>query len=150
MLKITVIAVGKLKERFWKDACAEYLKRLGGYAHVTVREVPDSSIEREARALESALDALGADVRIILLDIRGTETSSEQLARKLDNLAIDGVSHVAFVIGGSDGVASSVKARAHDCLSFGPITLPHNLARVVLLEQIYRACKINRGEPYHK
>ena len=87
---------------------------------------------------------------MILLDIKGRETSSEGLARKLDELAVRGVSHVAFVIGGSDGVAESVKQRASERMSFGPITLPHNLARVVLLEQIYRACKINRGEPYHK
>ena len=87
---------------------------------------------------------------VVLLAINGKPTSSEQLAAKLDTWALSGVSRVAFVIGGSDGVATSVSARAHEALSFGPITLPHNLARVVLLEQIYRACKINKGEPYHK
>lgn len=149
MLKITVIAVGKLKERFWKDACAEYQKRLGGYVNLSVREVPDSSVEREAQLVEAALDSAGA-AHVVLLDIVGKETSSEGLARKLDDLAVRGVSHVVFVIGGSDGVADSVKRRANERMSFGPITLPHNLARVVLLEQVYRACKINRGEPYHK
>lgn len=150
MLKVTVIAVGKLKERFWKDACAEYQKRLGGYVNLALREMPDSSVEREAALIEAALDAVGPGTHIILLDIKGGETSSEGLAHKLDELAVRGVSHVAFVIGGSDGVAESVKQRASERMSFGPITLPHNLARVVLLEQIYRACKINRGEPYHK
>ena len=150
MLKVTVIAVGKLKERFWKDACVEYQKRLGGYVNLALRELPDSSVEREAALIEAALDAAGSGTHVILLDIKGRETSSEGLARKLDELAVRGVSHVAFVIGGSDGVAESVKQRASERMSFGPITLPHNLARVVLLEQIYRACKINRGEPYHK
>ena len=132
MQKTTVIAVGKLKERFWKDACAEYLKRLSAYSPTTVREIPDSTLERG------------------LLDIRGKQASSEQLATKLESLAIQGVSHVAFVIGGSDGVSEAVRARCDERLSFGPITLPHNLARVVLLEQVYRAHKIIRGEPYHK
>lgn len=150
VLKITVIAVGKLKERFWKDACAEYLKRLGGYVHVAVREVPDSDPDREASCIIAALDAAGRDVHAVLLDICGEETSSEQLAAKLDTLAVRGASHVAFIIGGSDGVTEAVRARAAERLSFGPITLPHNLARVVLLEQIYRACRINRNEPYHK
>lgn len=150
MLKITVIAVGKLKERFWKDACAEYLKRLGGYANVSVKELPDSTIDKEASAIANALDAAGSGAHVVLLDIHGRETSSEALAEKLDTLAVRGVSHVVFVIGGSDGVAEDVRNRASERMSFGPITLPHNLARVVLLEQLYRACKINRGEPYHK
>lgn len=150
MLKITVIAVGKLKERFWKDACGEYLKRLGGYANVAVRELPDSNAQKEAELILGTLDAAGTGCHAILLDIRGKETSSEGLAEKLDALALRGVSHIAFIIGGSDGVTREVRERAAERVSFGPITLPHNLARVVLLEQIYRACKINRNEPYHK
>ena len=150
MLKVTVIAVGKLKERFWKDACAEYLKRLSGYANVSVRELPDSDVEREATQIESTIAALGPGAHVVLLDIAGKQTSSEGLAEKLDDLTVRGVSHVAFVIGGSDGVASRVRNRCTERMSFGPITFPHNLARVVLLEQLYRACKINRGEPYHK
>jgi 23S rRNA (pseudouridine1915-N3)-methyltransferase len=85
-----------------------------------------------------------------LLDIQGKQASSTQLADKLETLAVKGVSHVVFVIGGSDGVTPAVRARCNERLSFGPITLPHNLARVVLLEQIYRAHKIIRREPYHK
>ena len=149
MLQITVIAVGKLKERFWKDACEEYLKRLSGYAKVSVREVPDSTLEREAEALANVLDSLGG-AHLVLLDIQGRPTSSEALASKIDALATAGNSHIAFIIGGSEGVSPTIATRAHETLSFGPITLPHNLARVVLLEQIYRAFKINRGEPYHK
>lgn len=150
MQKTTIIAVGKLKERFWKDACAEYLKRLSAYTAAVVREMPDSTPEREEAAILAALDKLPEGAHIVLLDIRGTQTSSEQLAAKLELLAVAGVSHVVFIIGGSDGVTDAVKARAAERLSFGPITLPHNLARVVLLEQVYRAHKIIRREPYHK
>lgn len=147
MQRITIFAVGKLKERFWKDACAEYLKRLGAYAKVEVRELPDSNVREESQAL---LAALPEKVPVVLLDIKGKETSSEGLAELIDGYGLSGDSHLAFVIGGSDGVSDEVKKRATRRVSFGPITLPHNLARVVLLEQIYRAFKINRGEPYHK
>lgn len=147
MLRITVFAVGKLKEAFWKDAVAEYLKRLDAYAKVQVREIPDSTPAKEAAALLAALPERGP---VILLDIRGKETSSEALAEKIGRYALSGDSHLSFVIGGSDGVTAEVRKRATERVSFGPITLPHNLARVVLVEQIYRAFKIQRGEPYHK
>lgn len=150
MQKTTVIAVGKLKERFWKDACSEYLKRLGAYTDIAVREIPDSAPEREERGILAALEKLPRDAHVILLDIKGTELSSVQFSQRLDDLALHGTSQVAFIIGGSDGVTATVKSRADERISFGPITLPHNLARVVLLEQIYRAHKISRGEPYHK
>ena len=147
MLKITVIAVGKLKERFWRDACAEYLKRLTGYCKIAVHEIADSNIDQEGALI---LEALPEKSTIVVLDVQGKPTSSEQLARKIDDLTIEGVSHITFVIGGSDGLTRAVKERAFLRMSFGPITLPHNLARFVLLEQIYRAFKIMRGEPYHK
>ena len=102
MLRITIFAVGKLKEQFWKDAVAEYLKRLGGYAKIEVRELPDSNAEKEASALLSALPERGP---IILMDIRGKETSSEGLAQKIDNYALNSDSHISFIIGGSDGVS---------------------------------------------
>jgi len=156
-VRIDVIAVGRLKERFWEDACAEYLKRLKGYAQVTVREVPDrdpathggvaAARQAEARDLMRALPARAFTV---VLDRCGRETSSEDTAELLRSLQIDGQSHVAFVVGGSTGVSEAVTDKAGLLLSFGPLTLPHNLARVVLLEQIYRAFKILRNEPYHK
>ena len=156
-MKITVVAVGKLKERFWADACAEYLKRLQPYARVTVSEVADVDPARAggvdaARAKEGAaiLAALPASAHVVLMAIEGKQRSSEDVSRHLDELALSGRSDLAFVIGGSDGVDAAVRARADEALSFGPITLPHNLARVVLLEQLYRAFKISRGEPYHK
>lgn len=153
----TVVAVGKLKERFWQQACAEYLKRLGAYAKVEVREIADidptkaggveTSRRREGEAI---LAAVPERSHMILLAIDGKERSSEDFSAHLDELALRGKSDLAFVIGGSDGVSPEVRARANETFSFGPITLPHNLARVVLLEQLYRACKISRGEPYHK
>ena len=155
-MKYTVVCVGKLKERFWKDACAEYIKRLGAYANVEMREVADIDPAKAggvdaARNREGSeiLAALSPRTHVILLAIEGKERSSEEFSARLDELMLRGKSDIAFVIGGSDGVSDEVRARADETLSFGRITLPHNLARVVLLEQVYRACKISRGEPYH-
>ncbi len=159
-MNITLIVVGKLKEAFWEAACAEYLKRLSAYAKVTVREVPDidpakvggeaKALEREGESILSALKSCPERTHVVLLAIDGKERSSENFAAHLEDLAVGGTGSVAFVIGGSCGVSQAVRKAAAEKLSFGPITLPHNLARVVLLEQIYRAFRINRGEPYHK
>lgn len=156
-MKYTVVAVGKLKERFWKDACAEYVKRLGAYGKVEVREVADidpakaGGVEQSRnKEGEAILAAVPDRSHMILLAIDGKQRSSEDFSAHLDELMLRGNSDLAFVIGGSDGVSAEVRARADETFSFGPITLPHNLARVVLLEQLYRACKISHGEPYHK
>lgn len=156
-VKITVVAVGKLKERFWADACAEYVKRLSAYASIKMVEIPDRDPaktcgEEAGRALEgkAILAAIPERSHVVLLDIGGKERSSEEIASHLNDLMLRGESSITFVIGGSCGVSSEVRARADERLSFGRITLPHNLARVVLLEQVYRAFKIMRGEPYHK
>lgn len=156
-MKYTVVAVGKLKEKFWVAGCAEYIKRLGAYGKVEVREIADIDPARAGgvdaarrREGQAILAAIGDRAHVILLAIEGKERSSEDFSRRLDALALGGKSDIVFVIGGSDGVSDEVRARANETLSFGPITLPHNLARVVLLEQVYRACKISRGEPYHK
>lgn len=156
-MNIKVVAVGKLKERYWVEACAEYLKRMRPYAKVEVTEIPDvdpakaggitQSLEKEAASI---LAAIPERSQMILLAIEGTLRSSEGFASHIDELALFGKSDLVFVIGGSDGVAQSVQDRANETLSFGHITLPHNLARVVLLEQLYRAFKISRNEPYHK
>lgn len=156
-MNITLIAVGKLKERWWHDACCEYLKRLGAYARVKVVEVADrepatyggDAAAREAEASD-ILKALGEGVYVVLLAIEGTPRSSEGFSAHLDELALHGRSAIAFIIGSSTGVAPRIVQRADETLSFGAMTLPHNLARVVLLEQVYRAFKISRGEPYHK
>ena len=156
-MKFTVIAVGKLKERFWSDACSEYLKRLQPYAKTKVVEIADvdparaggeaASIEREGTSI---MKAIPERAHMVLLAIDGKQRSSEGLSQRIDDLGLSGVGEVVFVIGGSCVVSADVRARADETLSFGLITLPHNLARVVLLEQLYRACKISRGEPYHK
>ena len=154
-MKLTVIAVGRLKERFWREAADEYLKRLTPYAAVSVVEIEDRDSGRDAaRALaeegSDILRALPRDAHVIALEIDGRQRSSEQFAARLDELALDGRSTLALVVGGSVGLSADVLARADERLSLGPMTLPHNLARVVLLEQVYRAFRINRGEPYHK
>lgn len=156
-MNIRVVAVGKLKERYWADACAEYLKRLRPYAKVEITEIPDvdpakaggvgCSLEKEAAGI---LTSIPVRSQAILLAIDGTPRSSEGFASRLEESALSGRSDITFIIGGSDGVAQSVRDRCEETLSFGPITLPHNLARVVLLEQLYRAFKISRNEPYHK
>jgi 23S rRNA (pseudouridine1915-N3)-methyltransferase len=154
-VRITLIAVGKLKERYWREATEEYLKRLSAYATVRVVEITDRDPARgEARAMaEEAVDVLRAvpeGSHVIALDLSGKQLSSESFSARLDALALDGRSAVTFVIGGSTGLDALVIARADEKLSLGPMTLPHNLARVVVLEQVYRAFRISRGEPYHK
>lgn len=157
LMKFTVVAVGKLKERFWVDACVEYMKRLQPYAKTVVVEVADvdparaggetAAVEREGAAI---LKALPSRAHVMALAIGGKQRSSEGLSARIDDLGVSGVGDIAFVIGGSCGLSPAVLARADETLSFGLITLPHNLARVVLLEQLYRVCKISRHEPYHK
>lgn len=155
-MRIRIVAVGRLKERFFRDAADEYLKRLGRYATVEVVEVADR--DHESLGADRALAQEGEDVlrriperaHVVLLDISGTPTSSERLAERISALGVGGDSDIVFVVGGSVGVDPSVRERANERMSFGPITLPHNLMQVVLLEQIYRAFRINRGEPYHK
>ena len=155
--KITIIAVGRLKERHWREAADEYLKRLAPYADVQIAEVADRDVSRDE---SGALAAEGADVlralqvagssHVVELDIGGRQTSSEGLAEWLADHALNGRSSIAFFIGGAGGLAPVVLARADERLSFGPMTLPHQMARVLLLEQLYRAFRIMRGEPYHR
>lgn len=155
-MKISVIAVGRLKERYWREAADEYLKRLRPYANVQVVEIADRDPGKGGSA--KALAEEGADIlralrpgsHVITLELGGTPRSSEGLAARLAALGLAGDSDVEFVIGGSCGLSAEVSARADETLSLGQLTLPHNLARIVLLEQIYRAFRINRGEPYHK
>jgi 23S rRNA (pseudouridine1915-N3)-methyltransferase len=159
-MQIQVVCVGKLKEKYWTDAVAEYAKRLGAYAKLDIRELPDektpdslSPAEEEqvrVREGERILAALKPEAHVIALAIDGEMWSSEQLAAHLDKQAVYGGGSVAFVIGGSLGLSPAVLSRADKRLSFGRMTYPHQLMRVILLEQIYRAFKINRGEPYHR
>ena len=159
MLNIKVICVGKSKEKYWDAAYAEYLKRLRAYCSPEVIEVREARLPANASPADerNVIDAEGRDILgrisggdfVIALDIRGREFSSEELARKISDISFNN-SRICFIIGGSLGLSDEVKERADLRLSFGKITLPHQLARVVLLEQIYRAFKISAGEPYHK
>lgn len=154
-MRITVIAVGRLKERWFQQAADEYLKRLRPYATVDVVEIADRDLGRdEARAVAEegadVLRAIPASARVIALDLGGTQLSSEGFAEHLAELGLRGESAIAFVLGGAAGLAPEVLARADERLSFGLMTLPHQLARVVLVEQLYRAFRIQRNEPYHR
>ena len=156
-MRFTIVAVGRLKEKFWVQACAEYLKRLQPYAKASVVEVSDVDPGRaggEAAAVvregDAILKAIPDRAHVLLLAIDGMQRSSEGIAQRIDALGLAGKSDLVFIVGGSCGVSDAVRKRADETLSFGSITLPHNLARVVLLEQLYRACRINRNEPYHK
>ncbi|HEX9092701.1 MAG TPA: 23S rRNA (pseudouridine(1915)-N(3))-methyltransferase RlmH [Coriobacteriia bacterium] len=153
-MKLRILAVGKLKEPHWRAAADEYLKRLSRYATVEVTEVADRDLAagaQRAMAAEAAdlVRALPAGTRVVALDAAGGERSSEELAAWLEGCMVDGASDVTFVVGGSAGLAPEVLARADERLSLSRMTLPHQLCRVVLLEQLYRAFRIIRGEPYH-
>ena len=153
--RATIVAIGRL--RGWAaEGCDDYLGRLRRYFPVEVVEVPEEDMNRrttdEVLAVEGQrlLKRIPAGTHVVVLDReRGKALSSENLARKLASLGVSGRSHVAFVLGGPLGLSSEVIGRADERLSFGPVTLPHALARVVLLEQLYRALKIGRGEKYH-
>lgn len=154
-MKITIVAVGRLKERHWKEAADEYRKRLGPYARVEVVEVTDRDVTAdEQRALEAeAADVLRAipdGATVAALEIGGAARSSESFAEWIERLGTSGRPNLVFVLGGAAGLHPDVLRRADERVSLGPMTLPHQLARVVLLEQLYRAYRIIRGEPYHR
>jgi 23S rRNA (pseudouridine1915-N3)-methyltransferase len=159
-MKISIITVGKLKEKYLKQGIDEYLKRLSAYAKVEIIEVADekapehlSEAEMEEvkwKEGERILSHLSEDTYIITLEISGRMLNSEQLAAKIDELGTYGKSKIAFIIGGSLGLSKQVQNRSDLALSFSKMTFPHQLMRLILLEQIYRAYRINRGEPYHK
>lgn len=146
-MNIRIRSVGTLKEKYWKEAAAEYKKRLSRYCSLSEEEVREGTPETEGCRL---LKQTGEGEFVIALDIGGKPLSSEELAALLAELALCGKSAVTFVIGGSDGLSEEVLKRADFRLSFSAMTFPHQMMRVVLLEQIYRSFKINRGETYHK
>ncbi len=149
---IKILCVGKIKEAFYRDAINEYLKRLGKYTKIEVIECKDYSdnndkvLEREKEELEKYISDKDY---VITLEIEGEMLSSPALAQKLDSLYLT-CSNICFVIGGSLGFHDDIKKRSDYALSFSKLTFPHQLFRVILLEQIYRAFKINNNEPYHK
>lgn len=159
-MNITILAVGKVKEAFYRDALAEYQKRLGRYCHLEMIEVADepapervSPAQADAikqKEAERILRKLRDDSFVITLEIAGKKYNSEQFAKKLEDLGLTGKSRLVFVIGGSLGLHASVSERADLKISFSDMTFPHQLMRVILTEQIYRAFRIINGEPYHK
>jgi 23S rRNA (pseudouridine1915-N3)-methyltransferase len=159
-VNIFFITVGKLKEKYLKQGIDEYLKRLSSYAKVEVIEVADEKAPEELSETEMEqvkrkegeriLSKISQDTYVIALAIEGKQKSSEELAESLDKLATYGKSKIAFIIGGSLGLSKEVLNRADEKLSFSKMTFPHQLMRLILAEQVYRAFRINRGEPYHK
>ena len=159
-VKITLITVGKIKEKYLKDAIAEYSKRLGRYCKLEIIEVGDEKTPDQASGAveegirdkegERILRHIKDDMYVITLEIAGKMLSSEELADKIETLGLQGRSSIAFVIGGSIGLGREVLARSDFALSFSKMTFPHQLMRVILLEQIYRSYRIINGEPYHK
>ncbi|RKQ32935.1 23S rRNA (pseudouridine(1915)-N(3))-methyltransferase RlmH [Oceanobacillus halophilus] len=159
-MNISIVSVGKLKEKYLKQGIQEYLKRLSAYAKVEIKEVadekaPENMSEAEMQEVKRKegvriLSHISQDTYVITLEINGKMLSSEQLAAKLDELATYGKSKIAFVIGGSLGISDEVQKRSDMAISFSKMTFPHQLMRLILLEQVYRGFKINRGEPYHK
>ncbi|MCY8938712.1 23S rRNA (pseudouridine(1915)-N(3))-methyltransferase RlmH [Peribacillus frigoritolerans] len=159
-MKITIITVGKLKEKYLKQGIAEYTKRLSSYANIELVEVPDEKAPENLSTAdmdivkqkegERILAKVSPDTYVITLEIHGKQLTSEQLATHMDQLATYGKSKIAFIIGGSLGLGTEVLSRSDYALSFSKMTFPHQLMKLVLVEQIYRAFRINRNEPYHK
>lgn len=160
MIRVTLITVGKVKEAYFREAIAEYSKRLQGYCKLQITEVTDektpegASAAEEERILdiegERILSKIPQGAYVISLEIEGKKMDSVQLARLIEQKSVQGESHLVFVIGGSLGLSKKVKSRANLALSFSDMTFPHQLMRVILLEQIYRAFRIIAKEPYHK
>ncbi|MDQ0215378.1 23S rRNA (pseudouridine1915-N3)-methyltransferase [Oikeobacillus pervagus] len=159
-MNISIVTVGKLKEKYLKQGIDEYLKRLSAYAKINIIELPDEKAPENLSAVEMTqikqkegariLAKISDDTHVIALAIQGKMKTSEELASTLDQLATYGKSKLAFVIGGSLGLSEEVMKRANESLSFSKMTFPHQLMRLILVEQVYRAFRIVRGEPYHK
>ena len=159
-MRITILSVGKLKEKYLNDAVSEYKKRLSRYCKLEIIEVTDEKSPEQAREKEELqirekegerlLGHIREDAYVITLEMGGNELTSEQFAKKIETLGVKGNSHVYFVIGGSIGLGENIRRRSNYPLSFSKMTYPHQLMRVILLEQLYRGYRIVRGEPYHK
>ena len=159
-MKITLITVGMIKEKYLKDAIAEYSKRLSRYCKLEIVEVadektPDNASDTVEAAIrdkegERILRYIKEDAFVITLDIAGKMLTSEEMAEKIEKLGVQGTSHIIFIIGGSIGLGREILKRSDYALSFSKMTFPHQLMRVILLEQIYRSYRIISHEPYHK
>jgi len=162
MMNVHIICVGKLKEKFYLDAVAEYAKRLSAFCRLQIVELPEEKLPQNpsqaliAAALKKEAEAIRGKIppnsRVVALCIEGRMRSSEELAVKLRDCPWGeaAAKHLVFLIGGSYGLDEALKREAGDRLSMSPMTFPHHLARVMLLEQLYRGFQINAGSPYHK
>ena len=159
-MKITILSVGKIKEKYLKDAIAEYAKRLSRYCKLQIVEVEDEKTpdgasaamedqikEKEAARLSKCLDE---EAFLITLEIQGKMLDSESFSKTMEQICLRGKNHIQFVIGGSLGLHTSITERSDLALSFSKMTFPHQLMRVILLEQVYRSFRIQNNEPYHK
>lgn len=159
-MKITIITVGKIKEKFYRDAISEYEKRLSKYCKLSILEAADEKtpdqasetvnqqiLEKEGERIKNLIPK---DSYVIPLAIEGKKYDSVGFAQMIQKNTVSGVSHITFIIGGSLGIAEEIKKTSQQMISFSDMTFPHQLMRVILLEQIYRAFRINNGEPYHK
>ncbi len=159
-MNIKIVCVGKLKEKYFKDGIAEYVKRMSRFAKVKIVQIPDEKAPEKLSPAEMEqvkeiegkriLDKIKDKEYVYVTAIKGKERTSEVFAKELSNLTTYGHSDITFVIGGSLGTSDAVNKRADDLISFGKFTMPHQLMRLVLIEQIYRAFMINSGSPYHK
>ena len=159
-MKITLVTVGKIKEKFFEDAIKEYSKRLSRYCKLEILQVADEktpegaseAVELQIKEKEGQriLSLIRDDAYVIALAIEGKMLDSEELAERIEKLGVSGISQIVFVIGGSLGLSAQVMRRADYALSFSRMTFPHQLMRVVLLEQIYRSYRIMNHQPYHK
>lgn len=160
MLNITIICVGKLKENYWRDACTEYAKRLRAFCDFKIIEVDEEKISDKPSISQiqttitqegkRIISKIPANAKIISMCIEGKQRSSVKLAKEISDIAVNGYSNIAFIIGGSWGISEEVKSLSHIRLSMSEMTFPHQLARVMLFEQIYRAFQISIGGKYHK
>ena len=146
-MNINILCVGKLKEKFWIDAAAEYIKRLGKYCALQIGEIKESTPDAEGANI---LKKIKKEEYVIALAVSGEEIDSAGLSSVIKNLSVSGKSKIVFLIGGSDGLSAEVLARADATLSFSKMTYPRQLMRVILLEQLYRSFKIIGNEKYHK
>lgn len=159
-MNIEIICIGNLKEKYWKAAVEEYSTRLSSYGKLNIIEIRETPLPAKAGASEeqmvlktegkAILNKIKERSYVIALDVKGKALSSEALAEKMEKLAVSGKSHISFIIGGSLGLSEEVLSKADLRLSFSEMTFPHQMMRVILLEQIYRAYKINNNETYHK
>ncbi len=163
-MKITILCVGKIREKYWNDAIAEYSRRLSRYCSLKIEAVADEAtdenasraaeekvLEREGQRLLRCMDKIdGPDSAFIALAIKGKKLDSLQMSEKIASMTISGTSHICFLIGGSLGLSDKVLSRCDMKLSFSDLTFPHQMMRVILLEQIYRSFRIMNHEPYHK